>query len=149
MRDSDTLVRWGGEELLVVSRSASRGDAAIIAERIREAVANHPFDLGNGDTSRLTCSIGFAAFPFIPEDRTRLSWEEVVDVADVCLYSAKRAGRNCWVGVMVRDCIAPQTLLARVRESLPDVVAAGELEVITSAESEQLPWALHARTATI
>jgi diguanylate cyclase (GGDEF)-like protein len=149
MRDSDTLVRWGGEELLVVSRSASRGDAAIIAERIRFAVANHPFDLGNGDTARLTCSIGFAAFPFIPEDRTRLSWEEVVDVADVCLYSAKRAGRNCWVGVMVRDCTSPQTLLARVRESLPDVVASGELEVITSAGNDQLPWALHARSATI
>jgi GGDEF domain-containing protein len=47
-RDSDYLVRWGGEEFLVVVRFIPRGRAAELAERARQAVADQPFDLPDG-----------------------------------------------------------------------------------------------------
>jgi diguanylate cyclase (GGDEF)-like protein len=139
MRESDTLVRWGGEEFLFIARNTSRSEATAIAERIRVAVEQHEFAAGDV-TVRLTCSIGFAAFPFLSEARQRFSWEDVVDVADVCLYAAKRAGRDCWVGVAARGSAEPETLVGRMRQSIADVVAAGELEVLTSREANVVRW---------
>ena len=65
-RDSDYLVRWGGEEFLVVTRFMHRDGASQLAERMRKAVESHDFDLGEGTTIKKTCSIGFASFPFFP-----------------------------------------------------------------------------------
>jgi diguanylate cyclase (GGDEF)-like protein len=136
MRDTDTLVRWGGEEFLLVARNSSRHEAAAIAERIRSAIAGHAFMVGRRTTSlRLTCSIGFAAFPFLPLDRTRFGWQEVLDVADTCLYAAKHAGRNRTVGVIAADCREPETLVQRIRQSLDEVVASGDVTLATNGDA--------------
>jgi predicted signal transduction protein with EAL and GGDEF domain len=103
------------------------------------AVEGHEFTAGSAPV-RMTCSIGFAVFPFLPDEGKRFSWEDVVDVADVCLYAAKRAGRDCWVGVAARSSTKPETLVARMRHSIAEVVAAGELEVLSSREPNVVRW---------
>lgn len=103
MRDSDTVVRWGGEEFFVLAKHTSRHDASLVAERIRSRVESFPFDLGNGQTLHKTCSLGFASFPFHRLDPTRMPWEKVLEAADQCLYAAKTMGRNTWVGVREVD----------------------------------------------
>lgn len=145
-RESDSIVRWGGEELLYLARDASRTEASVIAERIRAAVEQHQFRVSDGSIIRMTCSIGFAAYPFLAEDPRRVSWEEVLDIADICLYAAKRAGRNRWVGVVARDCRAPETLVMRVRDSMDAVVASGELKVLSSHAG--MPWSEPESAAT-
>jgi diguanylate cyclase (GGDEF)-like protein len=97
-RETDYVVRWGGEEFLLVARSTSRVHAPRVAERIRAMVGDEPFDLGNGTRLRKTCSVGFASFPYLPRKPDAVSWAEVVDLADQALYIAKQAGRNTWVG---------------------------------------------------
>ncbi|WP_347332226.1 two-component regulator propeller domain-containing protein [Marinimicrobium locisalis] len=99
MRETDYLVRWGGEEFLLVARFSNRADAPNLAERVRTAVENTRFDIGRGKTLHKTCSIGYAAFPFYQKQPELLSWEQVIDTADRALYAAKRVGRNCWVGL--------------------------------------------------
>jgi diguanylate cyclase (GGDEF)-like protein len=99
-RESDYLVRWGGEEFLVVARGTKRTDAETIAERIRVAVSGRPFDVSPGVTVSKTCSVGFAAFPFLPMQPEALNWLQVVEVADQGLYMAKRGGRDAWVGLI-------------------------------------------------
>jgi diguanylate cyclase (GGDEF)-like protein len=140
MRDSDTLVRWGGEEFLYIARNTSRGEASAIAERIRAAVEEHEFAIDDTTFVKLTCSIGFAAFPFLAEDPARNGWEEVVDVADLCLYAAKRAGRNCWVGGFVNDCESPDSVVMRVRQAPADAIASGELTIVSSSVAAALQW---------
>jgi len=136
MRDTDTLVRWGGEEFLLVARNSSRHEAAAIAERIRGSISGHPFIVGRRTTSlRLTCSIGFAPFPFLPLDRARIGWQEVLDVADTCLYAAKHAGRNRTVGVIAGNSRDPETLVQRIRQSLDDVIATGEVSLATNDQA--------------
>ena len=88
-RASDHLVRWGGEEFLIVARFIDRRSGPELAEKLRAAIAAHEFTLPDGTTLRRTCSIGFAAFPF-----GEASWEQVVDLADGALYKAKRGGRD-------------------------------------------------------
>ena len=110
----------------------------MIAERIRAAVEEHEFAIDDTHSVRLTCSVGFAAFPFVAEDPARTTWEEVVDVADICLLAAKRAGRNCWAGGFVNDCTSPDTIIARVRQSPAELIASGELTLVSSSVSAAL-----------
>jgi diguanylate cyclase (GGDEF)-like protein len=130
-RDSDEIVRWGGEEFLIVAQGLVATDAASLAERIRERVGEQPFVLDDGTAVSRTCCIGFAPIPF-EEARPRAhGWETVVDVADRALLAAKRLGRNAWIGIWpapgVRlDGSVGEWLVARR-------VAGGELVIVASS----------------
>ncbi|MFG6413749.1 diguanylate cyclase domain-containing protein [Roseateles sp. DC23W] len=111
LRESDYLVRWGGEEFLAVARDTDRARAEELAERMRHVIAATPFNLGEGGDIDITCSIGFACMPFELEKPMARSWQQVVNLADLALYAAKRSGRNAWVGVHMahgRGAIAQQ-----------------------------------------
>lgn len=102
-RESDYLIRWGGEEFLVVARGTRRERAAELAERARAAVANEPFVLADGGVLAKTCSIGYASFPPARQFPPALGWQEVVEIADAALYLVKNSGRNGWLGVKDMD----------------------------------------------
>ena len=100
VRNSDVLVRWGGEEFLVVSRYTNRRDAEILASRVLFAVGDTPFVLEGIDEPIVQkCSVGWAAFPFVPQQPEVVSYEEVLSLADRALYVAKAQGRNRAVGM--------------------------------------------------
>ncbi|MGE4070999.1 MAG: two-component regulator propeller domain-containing protein [Lysobacterales bacterium] len=99
-RPSDILLRWGGEEFLVLSRFVDRAQASKAAERVRSQIEAHEFELPGGRILKKTCSIGYAAFPWLPADPEMLSWEQVVDIADIALLAAKRSQRNAWIGIL-------------------------------------------------
>ena len=103
MRKSDILVRWGGEEFMIMSRSADRAGTAIFCGRILEMMASEPFHLSKGVTLRKTCSIGWAPFPWCEGAYDALSAEEVIELADMALYRAKSMGRNQSVGFLPSD----------------------------------------------
>jgi diguanylate cyclase (GGDEF)-like protein len=99
-RETDYLVRWGGEEFLVVARGTSRQFAPELAERACAAVSNAPFEIGGGLRLTKTCSVGFASFPLCRRHPAALDWAAVLNVADASLYAVKNAGRNGWLGVL-------------------------------------------------
>ncbi len=104
IRMSDVLVRWGGDEFLVVSRYTERSEATTLAARILHMVGNQPFQLKHaGVPVRRTCSIGWAAFPWFCAAPDAVSYDAVVELADRALYAAKQAGRNRAVGMLPRD----------------------------------------------
>ncbi|BDU75048.1 tetratricopeptide repeat-containing diguanylate cyclase [Mesoterricola sediminis] len=136
MRDSDTVVRWGGEEFFVVAKHTSRTEAHIVAERIRSRVEAFPFDIGEGRIVHKTCSVGFATYPFFRKDPALVAWEKVAEVADQCLYAAKASGRNTWVGVHEAE-DGPDADLKERLGAYPDVaklVADGILRAEAMAE---------------
>jgi len=98
-RSGDYMIRWGGEEFLIVARDTSRRHAAELAERLRALVADTPFLTTQGESLAVSCSVGFACFPLMPAQPAAFAWHEVVAAADAALYAAKRAGRNRWLGV--------------------------------------------------
>ncbi len=144
-RRSDTVIRWGGDEFLVVGRYADRDAAELLSERIRQAVTDHTFDLGTGQSVNLTCSIGYAYYPFINSAATSLNWEQVVAVADRALYVAKNSGRNAWVGIYDTEKthqIPSDELMLQVNDRVESLVEKGYLELRTSIRDEQkLVWA--------
>jgi diguanylate cyclase (GGDEF)-like protein len=100
MRRSDDLVRWGGEEFLLVCRTTDRENAALLCTRVLEAIRDLPFDVGNGVQVHKTCSIGWAPYPWVPGDTQMLSIDNVIELADKALYLAKREGRNRSYGLV-------------------------------------------------
>jgi diguanylate cyclase (GGDEF)-like protein len=88
-RQDDTVARYGGEEFVLVLPGAPLEATSTIAERIRQTVANTPIDIGQSQI-HLTISLGISNFPI---HRVR-SKEELVKMADLALYEAKREGRN-------------------------------------------------------
>ncbi|MBP1628769.1 MAG: two-component system sensor histidine kinase/response regulator, hybrid (one-component system) [Holophagaceae bacterium] len=99
VRDTDSVIRWGGEEFLVVARNACREESPVLAERIRMQVSDWAFDIGQGRTLSLSCSVGYAVYPLTLGETDTIHWEDALDLADQCLYAAKRGGRNAWVGL--------------------------------------------------
>ncbi|HOW86773.1 MAG TPA: diguanylate cyclase [Candidatus Aminicenantes bacterium] len=132
VRDTDTVVRWGGEEFLLVLRNACRGDGGALAERFRRRVASHPFDLGGGRVIRCTCSIGFSFYPVVGGRPGSFSWENVVEMADRCLLAAKRSGRDAWVGIAASPGADPNELTGRLPTDLVALVLEGSLRAATS-----------------
>lgn len=97
-RSSDVVVRWGGDEFLVIGREATGVEVSSLAERIRSRIEGEHYVLGSGETARTTCSIGFASYPFMDGRPELLSWEQVIGIADIAMYRAKET-RNAWVGI--------------------------------------------------
>jgi len=100
MRGTDELVRWGGEEFLLICRSAERTQMPILCGHILEAIAGEPFDLGEGNSVFVTCSIGWSAYPWLDRDFEALSLQDVLNLADRAMYCAKSLGRNQAVGCL-------------------------------------------------
>ncbi|MBV8034193.1 ligand-binding sensor domain-containing diguanylate cyclase [Roseateles sp.] len=131
-RASDYLVRWGGEEFLVVARETPRTRAAELAERARQCIAGQPFDLGGGVRLSLTCSVGFTAFPLCAELPRALDWRAAVDLADAALYQAKKGGRDAWVGLLDASAAGEAELRGDTRRPLADWAASGRLRLLQS-----------------
>lgn len=137
-RESDYLIRWGGEEFLVLARATRRDQAGMLAERIRAEVANRPFLLPDGVSLARTCSIGFACFPFLPSQPRLLSWSQVVELADQSLYLAKKAGRDGWAALYGAAVARPEGLFARLLQDLEQSVRDGDAVLHASTQPAQI-----------
>ncbi len=99
-RAGDSLMRWGGEEFLVVSRGVRRDNGAGFAQRIMAALADTPIVIPSGHALRVTASIGWAPFPWNRANPQAVSQEDVLFMADNAVYLSKRGGRNRAFGVL-------------------------------------------------
>lgn len=88
VREADLVIRFGGEEFLVLLMDVQSGKSVEIAEKIRKAVESHTIE-SFGVVLRKTVSIGVSEFP---EDSEKI-WQ-CIKYADVALYKAKEMGRN-------------------------------------------------------
>lgn len=87
LRGSDILGRTGGEEFVCILPHAGPREVREVAERIRHAVAEHPFAAGRD--LRVTASLGVATL-----DRATTDTDALMEQADLALYRAKAGGRN-------------------------------------------------------
>ncbi len=89
VRKHDTVARYGGEEFVLLLPGAPLDPTNMVAERIRRSVENTSFDMGQTQI-HITISLGISNFPM----HRMKSKEELVKMADLALYEAKRGGRN-------------------------------------------------------
>jgi diguanylate cyclase (GGDEF)-like protein len=89
IRKTDLLIRYGGEEFLILLQSVEAQSSDVVAEKIRAAVDEHNFALPSGASIHKTISLGVAEFPLDAQVMYK-----AIKFADVALYEAKRTGRN-------------------------------------------------------
>ncbi len=89
VRERDVVVRYGGDEYVVLLRNTDSGGALKVAERIRRTMENHRFTPREGLSLTLTTCVGVASFPEHARDKTAL-----LDMADRAMYRGKRGTRN-------------------------------------------------------
>lgn len=94
LRASDTIARYGGEEFVVLLPQTPGHYAHEIAERIRLAVASHPFVTGTREKMVITISIGLAMLPQQSASDIGQQAENLIARADKAVYQAKHRGRN-------------------------------------------------------
>lgn len=88
LRESDIIVRYGGEEFVTLLPECNLKNGRIAAERIRQAVTHSRH--ASLKPTELTCSIGVATF----DPAKPITGQELLTQADKALYKAKNAGRN-------------------------------------------------------
>jgi diguanylate cyclase (GGDEF)-like protein len=90
VRSYDMVGRYGGEEFLVALNKCNPGSAVSRAENLREKIAGRPIQTANKPVS-VTISVGLA----LSTEFSECTIEEIMHQADMALYAAKAAGRNC------------------------------------------------------
>lgn len=97
--DVDLLVRYGGEEFVVLLPDSNSQQAQEVGERMRQAVENlsHRWE---GKQLTVTASFGVATYVPASHDEA-VTVEQLMIAADDCLYQAKGAGRNCVKAVVL------------------------------------------------
>ena len=129
LNDGDRVVRWGGDEFVIVRALSDLDDAARLAEEIRQRTAELRFRMAGSASAHTTCSIGFACYPFVCEAPRWASWQDVLNLADMALYRAKLR-RDAWLGWCGLPRAARQTELFRLMSVDPHTaLRAGYIDV--------------------
>ncbi len=90
VRDTDCVVRYGGDEFVLILTETGLDEAAQVAERLRTKLEAHRFTGGRRLKFSLTASFGIAVFPL-----HALSPQQLIACADRAMYQAKAANKNC------------------------------------------------------
>lgn len=133
VRSGDYVVRWGGEEFLLVFRPMPSAQVPALGDRLRHAVSNATFEIGEDRRLGLTASIGLSEYPlFRRTDGEPLGWETMVELADQALYHVKRHGRDGWAMFRPTASTRSGTLATELREGPGALLAGGDLELLGS-----------------
>jgi diguanylate cyclase (GGDEF)-like protein len=97
LRETDMIVRWGGEEFLAFLPAIPKSGLDEVARRLLTGISSKVID-HQGKPLSANVSIGFAPYPIAPGGQ-QLSWERAVNLVDMALYLAKAHGRNRAYGV--------------------------------------------------
>jgi diguanylate cyclase (GGDEF)-like protein len=91
----DWVARYGGEEFIIALPETDASGCKSVAERMRERIAFIP---DGAEGSELKISASFGIVTIIPDLKSaQISAHDLIQRADVCMYQAKQAGRNCVV----------------------------------------------------
>jgi diguanylate cyclase (GGDEF)-like protein len=135
LRETDMIVRWGGEEFLAFLPAVPRSSLDEVARRLLAGIPARAIDY-QGVRLSVNVSIGFAPFPLAP-GADALSWERAVNLVDMALYLAKGHGPNRAYGVRGQAGLDAASM-DEIEQDLEQAWRAGrvELSIVTAHPPE-------------
>ncbi|HEX6549850.1 MAG TPA: diguanylate cyclase [Gammaproteobacteria bacterium] len=130
VRTGDYVVRWGGEEFLIVFRPMPRDQVSHVVSRVQRLMVNDPFVGSSGERLQVTCSVGYVEHPFCQSKPEWNDWETLVSLADHALYYVKEHGRNNWAGLCATERLDLRRLNAASQSELDQMIEEGELAIV-------------------
>lgn len=134
-RESDEVIRWGGDEFLIVGHCSRFSGAEVLAEKIRTRLADRRYEVGKGCLAQLSGSVGVASIPFAPGRANLGTWTQVLAIADRGAYLAKANGRNAWFSLRGTDRFEEPDF-HKVKLAIPDLVRCGKLTINSSISGD-------------
>ncbi len=95
IRSEDIVIRWGGEEFLIILYNTRPSYLETFSRRVLKTIEETPIRLSETETIRKTCSIGYVQMPLDLTNPELLNLEQMINLSDYALYCAKENGRNC------------------------------------------------------
>ena len=123
VRQHDVVVRWGGEEFVLVLPGTAAEGLTVLAERVLGIIGTEPVRV-DGKVIPVTVSAGCVSYPLLPGQ----PWQDALKVADVAMYQAKEGGRNRAICLMS---VASDVPAERLADDLAGAVEAGQAVVKT------------------
>ncbi len=124
VREHDLIVRWGGEEFLIVVQSLEREYIERVAKRVLGALNEVPITIESRHLP-VSASIGYSSFA-TQLARSGVPYERAIEFADAAMYLAKRHGRDRAYGVTLSDSAA-ETEFEAVASSLENAQCTGQV----------------------
>jgi diguanylate cyclase (GGDEF)-like protein len=93
-RGSDYVVRYAGEQFMLVLRDTPQDLVKEFALRLNELIAMEPFQLPDGRVVRVNCSVGYSIYPLELLGGQLIGWEISLQLAELALFHVKNSGRN-------------------------------------------------------
>jgi diguanylate cyclase (GGDEF)-like protein len=128
VRDTDMVMRWGGEEFLIFSPKASAMQLQSLARRVLDSVGALPIAV-DGKPTRVTLTMGYLSLPFSGVPETQVNWEKALQIADMALYLGKVNGRNRAYGLN-RLLVPHEQALPVLERDITAAINAGMVEMV-------------------
>lgn len=138
IREGDYVIRWGGEEFLIVFRPMSRAQIPRVGQRLIKTISEHSFTVNDGQSIDLSCSLGLSDYPVFTGRHDDLSWEVAVSLADTAAYWVKRRGRNGYCIIRPSSALESGELLRLLDAAdLESMVESGQIELDCSIDQNE------------
>ena len=97
IRDDDFIIRWGGEEFLIILNKTKLEYLEVFSQKVLSLFSTAKIPISDKNNIRITVSLGVTHMPLLLEYQSEecLSLEQIINVSDFALYQAKESGRNC------------------------------------------------------
>ncbi len=128
VRDTDMVMRWGGEEFLIFSPKANAAHLKSLAQRVLNVIAETPMAVGD-KMMTITVTGGFLSLPFSGLSEIDCNWEKAMQIADMALYLGKVNGRNRAYGL--NRLLAPfEQVMPVLERDISAALNAGMVELV-------------------
>jgi diguanylate cyclase (GGDEF)-like protein len=108
VRDDDVIVRFGGEEFLIILKNTDPGYLDRFARKIKDKIEAAAFAI-SGRALKKTCSIGYIQYPLHLARPKLYDFESTLILVDQGLYHAKKTGRNMAVRILPGQVVPDET----------------------------------------
>lgn len=127
-RNDDMVLRWGGEEFLILLRRVDVKSLAAFTQRVLDTIGNSPVIFGEHQI-RVTASAGFLTYPFANLNEQTMGWAKALQLADMALYLGKVHGRNRAYGLEQLN--KPYADIAvQLENDLSEAIKEGSVDVV-------------------
>ena len=128
VRDTDLVLRWGGEEFLIYSPKSNPTQITGLVDRVLRAIGGEPIQVGELQIP-VTVTAGYISLPFSGVPEEVCSWEKTLQMADMALYLGKAHGRNRAYGLA--SLLVPyEQAMSVLDHDLSAAIAAGMVKLI-------------------